>query len=104
MAHVHVPAGTAIANCVSTSAFPRAGMIVSCALYKSYPAANALPLVGVRALFVSFFMNRGGDSSFDFWYCCGGPGGATGPLGIEGTADIVVGLAGEGLGRFARGD
>lgn len=84
----HVPAGTAIDMSVSTNALPRAGIVVSWALqmaqkesatpagllttihlsqcaheshlYKSYPAAYALPLVGVFALAESFLTSKGG--------------------------------------------
>lgn len=47
---LHVPSGTATAISVSTLARPRAGTTTSRALYKSWPAANALPFVGARAL------------------------------------------------------
>lgn len=84
-----MPAGTAIARSVSTNALPLAGIVVlwalqvvhqmsampaivstnsspSCRclrrthLYRSYPAAYALPLVGVVALVDSFFTSKGG--------------------------------------------
>lgn len=48
-AHSHVPAGTAMEISVSTLALPRAGITTSRALYRSWPAAKALPLVGARA-------------------------------------------------------
>jgi hypothetical protein len=38
---------------VPTNARPRAGMVISLALYKSCPAAYALPFVGARALSLS---------------------------------------------------
>ena len=38
---------------VGTRARPLAGMVMSLALYKSWPAAYALPLVGARALSLS---------------------------------------------------
>ena len=38
-------------------------MTVFCALYRSYPAANALPRVGVRPFGESFLINKGGQSS-----------------------------------------
>jgi hypothetical protein len=46
---VHVPTGTAIEMSVPTIARPRAGIVTSCALYKSCPAAYADPLVGAFA-------------------------------------------------------
>lgn len=48
MIYIQVPAGTAIAISVATIALPRAGTVVSSELYKSYPAAKALPFVGAR--------------------------------------------------------
>ena len=83
----HVPAGTAIAMSVSTNALPRAGIVVLWALqvltdgqhrhdtdytpvlgraprisylYTSYPAAYALPLVGVFAFAESLLTSKGG--------------------------------------------
>jgi hypothetical protein len=49
-----------MARSVSTIAFPLAGIVVSCALYRSYPAANADPLVGALALSDIFLTRRGG--------------------------------------------
>jgi hypothetical protein len=43
---IHVPTGTEMLISVATMARPRAGMVVSFALYRSWPAAKALPLVG----------------------------------------------------------
>lgn len=57
---LHVPDGTAIAMSVETMAFPRAGTTVISELYRSYPAANALPRVGALPF---------GDRS---WTCSGG--------------------------------
>ena len=48
--NIHVPAGTEIAISVSTRARPRAGMTILRALYRSWPAAKALPFVGALAL------------------------------------------------------
>lgn len=48
---------------VSTSAWPRAGTVVACEEYRSYPAAKALPRVGRRALSDSFLTRNGGDCS-----------------------------------------
>lgn len=48
---------------VSTNALPRAGMTVSFAAYRSYPAAKADPRVGSRALSDSFLMRREGICS-----------------------------------------
>ena len=45
-------------------------MVQSFALYRSYPAAKALPLVGVLAEGESFFTSKGGDAE------SGGGGGA----------------------------
>ena len=59
------PTPTAIAKSVSTSAFPRFGITHSFAAYKSYPAANALPLVGVFALSDNFFTKSGGGPSLE---------------------------------------
>jgi hypothetical protein len=53
MKYVHVPSGTEILISVATNALPRAGITVSTALYKSCPAAKALPLVGALALGLS---------------------------------------------------
>jgi hypothetical protein len=53
VSHVHVPSGTEILISVATNALPRAGIVVSTALYKSCPAAKALPLVGALAFELS---------------------------------------------------
>jgi hypothetical protein len=53
MKYVHVPSGTEILISVATNALPRAGITVSTALYRSCPAAKALPLVGALALGLS---------------------------------------------------
>jgi hypothetical protein len=49
-----------MANPVDTNPFPLAGITVSFALYRSYPAAKADPRVGARADSVSFFTRSGG--------------------------------------------
>jgi hypothetical protein len=46
---------------VFTIALPRAGTVVSSELYRSYPAANALPRVGALALSESNWTWRGGS-------------------------------------------
>lgn len=48
---------------VDTIAFPRPGTVVSSALYKSYPAAKALPLVGARPFGERSWTWRGGGVS-----------------------------------------
>jgi hypothetical protein len=48
--NVQVPTGTLILISVSTLALPLAGITISLALYRSCPAANALPFVGAVAL------------------------------------------------------
>lgn len=58
---LQVPSGTAIAMFVSTRIFPLFGTVVTCEAYMSYPAANALPLVGALADGESFLTSRGGD-------------------------------------------
>lgn len=58
--HVQVPSGTAMAMPVSTIALPLAGITVSFALYRSYPAAKAEPRVGARADSTSFLTSKGG--------------------------------------------
>ena len=46
---------------VSTNPLPLFGITHSLALYRSYPAAKALPLVGVFACADSFFTSSGGE-------------------------------------------
>jgi hypothetical protein len=58
--NAHVPTGTLTEISVPTSARPRAGTVMSLALYRSCPAAKALPFVGARAL---------GLKSWT-WSCC----------------------------------
>lgn len=58
--YIQVPSGTAIARPVSTIALPLAGITVSFALYRSYPAAKSEPRVGARAESTSFLTNNGG--------------------------------------------
>ena len=55
------PSLTAILISVSTNPLPLFGITQSLALYKSYPAAKALPLVGVFACAESFFTSSGGE-------------------------------------------
>lgn len=46
---------------VSTNPLPLLGITHALALYMSYPAAKALPLVGVFACADSFFTSNGGE-------------------------------------------
>lgn len=85
------PSGTATANSVSTSPLPLFPITHALAAYRSYPAANALPRVGVFALSESFFTRSGGDDER------GGGGGAAFWLGEEGRGLVVV-LDGGGSG------
>ncbi len=82
-----VPSGTAIAISVSTKALPLLGTQEAPEAYMSYPAAKALPLVGVFAEGESFLTSRGGD-----W-----------DMVVTGAADVGVGGA-IGLERFDNGD
>ena len=69
-------------------------MLVSVAAYRSYPAANALPRVGARAVATSFLTSKGGES-----VSC--------VVGADAMAEVAVGMSdapGEGLGRLARGE
>jgi len=59
--HAQVPGGIAIAIPVLTMAFPLLGTIEDSEAYKSYPAANALPLVGTIAFCESFLICNGTD-------------------------------------------
>lgn len=84
---------------VSTNPLPLFGITQSLALYISYPAAKALPLVGVFACADSFFTSRGGEAER------GGGGGACwagvspGALwGVEEEGDMFA------LGRLGKGD
>jgi len=85
------PSGTATANSVSTSPLPLFPITHALAAYRSYPAANALPRVGVFALSESFFTRSGGDDER------GRGGGAAFWLGEEGRGLVVV-LDGGGSG------
>ena len=84
------PSQTAICNPVLTNPLPLAGIVVASDAYRSYPAAKALPLVGVLAVDETFLTSRGGDAE---------RGATVGPsLALElPLADMV-------LGRFGRGD
>lgn len=59
--YIQVPSGTAIARPVATIALPFAGITVSFALYRSYPAAKAEPRVGARAESTNFLTSNGGS-------------------------------------------
>ena len=75
---------------VSTNPLPLFGITHSLALYMSYPAAKALPLVGVFACADSFFTSRGGEAE---------RGGGRGALwGVEEEGDMLA------LGRLVKGD
>lgn len=78
---------------VSTNPLPLLGITQSLALYMSYPAAKALPLVGVFARADSFFTSNGGEVER------GGGGAAmfAGAFGM-GEGDMSV------LGRLGKGD
>lgn len=86
------PSPTAILISVSTSPLPRFGIIHSLALYMSYPAANALPLVGTLALSESFLTNSGGEAE-------SGGGGA-----LVVVEEEAIGSDCSVLGRLARGE
>ena len=58
-----MPSGSAIASLVSSNAVPCAGMTPASALYRSYPAARALPLVGRCASSESHFTCRVSSSN-----------------------------------------
>ena len=80
---------------VSTNPLPLFGITHSLALYMSYPAAKALPLVGVFAYGDSFLTSSGGEAER------GGGGGAgmfSGAFGAEEEEDMVL------LGRLGKGD
>lgn len=67
------PSPTAMLISVSTNPLPLDGIIHPLALYISYPAAKALPLVGVFACAESFFTSSGGEVESG-----GGGGGGVG--------------------------
>ena len=78
---------------VSTNPLPLLGITHPLALYRSYPAAKALPLVGVVACAESFFTSSGGELER------GGGGAAmfAGAFWME-EEDMAV------LGRLGKGD
>lgn len=85
---------------VSTNPLPLFGITHSLALYKSYPAAKALPLVGVFAYTESFFTSSGGDAESGGG---GGGGGGAGLLsGAFGAAKEEEGMS--VMGRLGKGD
>lgn len=53
-----VPSGTAIASPVDTRPLSLAGITISFAAYRSYPAAKADPRVGARASGISFLTSN----------------------------------------------
>ncbi len=78
---------------VSTNPLPLFGITHALALYISYPAAKALPLVGVFAWADSFFTSSGGEAERG--------GGGAGLFSDTSTAeeeDMSV------LGRLGKGD
>ena len=78
--NIQHPPGTTIAKFVPTSAFPFAGIEQSSAAYRSYPAANALPLVGALALSLKNLTRRAGSAV---------TGGMTGLEVDEGAIGVV---------------
>lgn len=108
-ANIQVPSGTAILISVSTNTFPLAGTTVSFAAYISYPAANALPLVGNLAFSDSFLIRSGGAASTGTTagtevgaLIFVGVGGIT--VGVLGVKELDVGEAGLGFNLFGKGD
>jgi hypothetical protein len=106
--NVHVPSGTAIEIPVSTIAFPLAGMTHSFALYRSYPAANADPLVGASAFGTNFFTSREGICVVDVMAVVSSleesmMEAIDGSL-VSSTVLLVVVEVDDGLFRFGRGD
>lgn len=99
------PSPTATAKSVSTNPLPLAGITPAIALYKSYPAANALPRVGVFAFSDNFFTNSGGEDER-------GGGGALDcavsglalPLETAGLVEEAIEADCSVLGRLARGE
>lgn len=109
----HVPAGTLTLMSVATRALARAGITTSRALYRSWPAAKALPFVGARAA----------SLRSTTWSCCWaaaavvvvveeGAGmaargvGVAGPESVlRGSVDVVLrGVGSRTLVRLGRGD
>lgn len=82
--NVQVPAGTAMLMSVSTLARPLAGITTSRALYRSWPAAKALPLVGARALSLRSWT----------WRACSADAAAAtlGAMGAAGWRDMARGV------------
>lgn len=78
---------------VSTNSLPLFGITHSLALYRSYPAAKALPLVGVFARDESFLTSNGGEAERGG----GGAGVFSGAFGAE-EEDMSV------FGRLDKGD
>ena len=99
------PSPTAIARSVSTNPLPLAGIPPAIALYKSYPAANALPRVGVFAFSDNFFTKsggedeRGGGSALDR-----AVSGLALPLETAGSVKVAIEADCSDLGRLARGE
>ena len=80
---------------VSTNPLPLFGITHSLALYMSYPAANALPLVGVFACADSFFTSSGGEAER-------GGGGSVEVRLFSGIFVVEEGVS--VLGRLGSGD
>ena len=93
MANSQHPSPTAMLISVSTNPLPLFGILHSLALYISYPAAKALPLVGVFACGESFFTSSGGEAER-------GGGGAVLFFGAFGAEEEDMSV----LGRLGKGD
>ena len=84
---------------VSTSPLPLFEITHSLALYISYPAAKALPLVGVFACADSFFTSRGGEVERGGGRGACWAGVSPGALwGVEEEGDMFT------LGRLVKGE
>lgn len=96
------PSPTAMLMSVSTSPFPLFGIVHSLALYKSYPAAKALPLVGVLARGDSFLTKSGGEVER------GGGGAGAGLSPLDETERSFEAMAADWgcsvLARLAKGE
>lgn len=80
------PSLIAICSPVATKPFPLAGILMASDAYRSYPAAYALPLVGVLAVGEIFLMSRGGEAE----------SGATAGVLEEQVVAMVLGRFGSG--------
>jgi hypothetical protein len=86
---------------VSTRTLPRAGIVVSLAAYRSYPAAKALPRVGSFALSESFLIRSAGAGSMADTSVAAALCVVVVLLGISASAAAVVASV---LTRFAGGE